>query len=65
MGKKHIAVDTYYYVNNKYEMLIKLTANSTQNWQKTQKAKKDKRTSFPTESVEIADFYKHAIPTQE
>ena len=40
---------------------IKLTSNSTQNKQKTQKAQKDKMNCFPKESVENADFYKHAL----
>ena len=41
---------------------MKLTANSTQNRQKTQKAQKDKKTSFPKEFLKCfnkpVDFYK-------
>ena len=37
---------------------MRLTSNSLQNRQKTQKAHKDKKTSFSNESVENADFYK-------
>ena len=40
------------------KMFKKLTSNSTQNRKKTQKAQKDKKNSFPKESVEIADFYR-------
>ena len=42
-------------------MSIKLTSNSTQNKQKTQKVQKDKKTSFPKESVENTDFYNAAL----
>ena len=37
---------------------LKLTLNLTQTRQKTQKARKDKITSFPKELLENADFYK-------
>ena len=37
---------------------MKITSNSTQNRQKTQKSQKDKEASFPKESVENADMYK-------
>ena len=37
---------------------IKLTSNPTQNRQKTQQTQKDKKTSYPNESLENADFYK-------
>ena len=43
------------------KMSIKLTSNSTQNKQKTQKVQKDKKTSFPKESVENTDFYNAAL----
>ena len=40
---------------------MKLTSKWTQNRQKTQKAEKVKKTSFPKESVENADFYKPVL----
>ena len=38
-----------------------MTSNLTQNWQKTQQAQKQKKTSFPNESVENEDFHKPAL----
>ena len=40
---------------------MKITSNSTQNRQKTQKAQNDKKTSFPKESVENADLHKPVL----
>ena len=40
---------------------ITLTSNLTQHRQKTQKAQKNKRTSFSKELVENTDFYKHVF----
>ena len=52
---KNRTPDTYYNINNDYAMLkkfIKLTSYSTQNREKTQEIQKDKKTSFPKETVE-------------
>ena len=50
------------YLNSDYANVIKfmkIISNSTHNKQKTQKrAERQKRTSFPKESVENADLYK-------
>ena len=40
---------------------IKLTSNSTQNREKKQNAQKDKKTSFPKESVENVDPYQPVL----
>ena len=40
---------------------MNITSNSTQNRQKTQKAQRDKKTSFPKELVENADLYKTVL----
>ena len=40
---------------------LKLTLNLTQTRQKTQKAQKDKITSFPKELLENTDFYKSIL----
>ena len=37
---------------------MRLTSNSAPNKQKTQKARRDKKTSFLNKSAENADFYK-------
>ena len=42
-------------------MLKSLHPSSTHNRHKTQKAQKDKKTSFPKESVENADVCKRAL----
>ena len=47
---------------------MKVTPNSTQSKQKTQKAQKDKKLVFPKESAENADLYKpvfHKIMTTQ
>ena len=40
---------------------MKITLNSRKNRDKTQKAQKDKKSSFPNVSVETADFYKSVL----
>ena len=40
---------------------MKITSNSKQKRRKTQKAQKDKKTSFPKERVENADSYKPTL----
>ena len=62
MRTKNRVPDTYYYVNNDYAIVIKLTLKfDKEQAEKTISSRKQKTTSFPKESVENADFHKLAL----